>query len=110
MNIKQGRVGGLVESVRIAGYAAAHDIGVWSGGMDETGIGRAVNIHLQTATGFTIPGDTSETAIYFAEDIADPPVVLDGEGYIQVPPGPGLGITVDPARLARYTIDRATVR
>ncbi len=109
LNIKQGRVGGLVESVRIAGYAAAHGIGVWSGGMDETGIGRAVNIHLQTAEGFTIPGDTSETANYFAEDIADPPVVLDGEGFIQIPPGPGLGISIDPARLAKYTIDGHTV-
>jgi o-succinylbenzoate synthase len=109
LNIKQGRVGGLVESVRIAGYAAAHGIGVWSGGMDETGIGRAVNIHLQTADGFTLPGDTSETANYFAEDIADPPVVLDEEGFIEIPPGPGLGITIDPARLAKYTIDRATV-
>jgi O-succinylbenzoate synthase len=109
LNIKQGRVGGLVESVRIAGYAAANDIGVWSGGMDETGIGRAVNIHLQTAEGFTIPGDTSETASYFAEDIADPPVVLDDEGFIQIPPGPGLGISIDPDRLAKYTIDRHTL-
>jgi O-succinylbenzoate synthase len=109
LNIKQGRVGGLVESVRIAAYASAHGIGVWSGGMDETGIGRAVNIHLQTATGFTIPGDTSETVVYFAEDIADPPVVLDPDGFIAIPPGPGLGVSVDAARLAKYTIDRATV-
>jgi O-succinylbenzoate synthase len=107
LNIKQGRVGGLVESIRIAGYAAAHGIGVWSGGMDETGIGRAVNIHLQTADGFTIPGDTSETANYFAEDIADPPVVLERDGFIAIPPGPGLGVSIDPARLAKYTIDRA---
>jgi O-succinylbenzoate synthase len=104
LNIKQGRVGGLVESVRIAAYAAAHGIGVWSGGMDETGIGRAVNIHLQTADGFTIPGDTSETANYFVEDIADPPVVLDAEGFIEIPPGPGLGVTIDPSRLAKYTV------
>ncbi len=106
LNIKQGRVGGLVESVRIAGYAAEQGVGAWSGGMEETGIGRAVNIHLQTADGFTIPGDTAETANYFAEDIADPPVVLDEEGFIRIPPGPGLGVSIDPARLAKYTIDR----
>ncbi len=110
LNIKQGRVGGLVESVRIAGYASAHGIGVWSGGMDETGIGRAVNIHLQTAEGFSIPGDTSETANYFAEDIANPPVVLEPDGYIAIPPGPGLGISVDAGRLAKYTIDRTVVK
>ena len=73
INVKQGRVGGLLESMRIAHHAAGLGIGVWSGGMDETGIGRAVNIHLQTAEGFTLPGDTSETASYFDEDIVDRP-------------------------------------
>jgi o-succinylbenzoate synthase len=91
INIKQGRVGGLLESMRIAAYAAAHGVGVWSGGMDETGIGRAVNIHLQTAEGFSLPGDTSETAVYFTEDIIDTPVVLDDDGSIAIPAGPGIG-------------------
>ena len=55
--------------------------------MDETGIGRAVNIHLQTAEGFTLPGDTSETANYFDEDIVDQPVVLGAGGFIDIPRG-----------------------
>jgi O-succinylbenzoate synthase len=104
INIKQGRVGGLLESLRMATYAADRGIGVWSGGMDETGIGRAVNMHLQGDPAFNLPGDTSETRNYFAEDIIDPPVVLDQEGYISIPKGPGLGIRVDAERLARYTI------
>jgi O-succinylbenzoate synthase len=77
--------------------------------MDETGIGRAVNIHLQTCPGFTLPGDTSETIRYFHEDIADPPVVLDGEGYIAIPSGPGIGVQVDPQRLAKYTVHKETL-
>ncbi len=104
INIKQGRVGGLMESVRIARYCAERGVGVWSGGMDETGIGRAVNIHLQTADGFTLPGDTSETSNYFDEDIAEPPVVLDAEGFIGIPPGPGLGITVVPERILKRAL------
>jgi O-succinylbenzoate synthase len=104
INVKQGRVGGLLESMRIADCAAGCGIGVWSGGMDETGIGRAVNIHLQTAEGFTLPGDTSETANYFDEDIVDPPVVLDEEGFIQIPEGPGLGARVIPERVLKRTI------
>jgi len=104
INIKQGRVGGLIESLRMAELAAGRGIAVWSGGMDETGIGRAINIHLQTAAGFSLPGDTSETSRYFHEDIADPPVVLDREGYIAIPPGPGIGVDVSAGRLARYTI------
>ena len=104
VNIKQGRVGGLMESVRIAAYCAAHGVDVWSGGMDETGIGRAVNIHLQTADGFTLPGDTSETSNYFDEDIADPPVVLEPGGWIGIPKGPGLGVTVVPDRILKRAV------
>ena len=104
VNIKQGRVGGLMESMRIAKYCADRGVGVWSGGMDETGVGRAVNIHLQTAEGFSLPGDTSETSNYFDEDIADPPVVLDADGFIAVPAGPGLGVRVVPERVLKRAL------
>jgi O-succinylbenzoate synthase len=104
INIKQGRVGGLMESMRIARFCADRGVGVWSGGMDETGIGRAVNIHLQTAEGFTLPGDTSETSNYFDEDIADPPVILGPDGFIDIPGGPGLGVRVVPERILKRAI------
>ena len=109
LNLKQGRVGGLLESMRILRHAAAHDIPVWSGGMDETGIGRAVNIHLQTLVGFTLPGDTSETSRYFHEDLVEPGVVLDGDGFIDVPAGPGIGVTVVEERLARLKLSEERI-
>jgi O-succinylbenzoate synthase len=108
--VKQGRVGGLMESMRIAYHAAGLGIDVWSGGMDETGIGRAVNIHLQTAEGFTLPGDTSETANYFDEDIVDPPVVLGDGGFIEIPGGPGIGARVVPERALKRTIRAERLR
>jgi len=110
INIKQGRVGGLMESIRIARFAADHGIDAWSGGMDETGIGRAVNIHLQTAEGFSLPGDTSETSIYFDEDIVEPGVVLDPDGYIQIPSGPGIGVSVIADRLMKRCIHLERLR
>ena len=110
INVKQGRVGGLLESMRIAHHAAGCGVGVWSGGMDETGIGRAVNIHLQTAEGFTLPGDTSETANYFDEDIVDQPVVLDAGGFIAIPTGPGIGARVVPERVLKRMIRAERLR
>ena len=110
INIKQGRVGGLIEAIRIAGYAAANGIPVWSGGMDETGIGRAVNIHLQTADGFTLAGDTAETSNYFDEDIVDTPVVLADDGFIEIPRGPGLGVRVLPDRILKRMVSAERVR
>lgn len=109
INIKQGRVGGILESIKMARLCAASGIPTWSGGMDETGIGRALNIQLQTAPGFTLPGDTSETRRYFHEDIVEPGVVLAAGGFIEIPPGPGSGVEVVPERLERYLLDRERV-
>lgn len=109
INIKQGRVGGVLAAVKMARLCGANGIPAWSGGMDETGIGRALNIQLQTAPGFTLPGDTSETSRYFHEDIVVPGVVLARDGFIEIPPGPGSGVEVMPERLERYLLDRERV-
>jgi len=110
INIKEGRVGGLLESLRIVELCASRGIPAWSGGMDETGIGRAVNIHLQTVPGFTLPGDTSETSRYFHEDIVDPPVVLDDRGFIAVPEGPGIGVAINEQVLNKVTLSTVRLR
>ena len=104
INIKQGRVGGMLEAKAIQAFCMEHDIQVWSGGMLETGIGRAFNIHLQTLPGFVLPGDTSETVRYFKEDIVDQPVGLESDGFIRIPEGTGIGVRVIPERLDRFSI------
>ena len=97
INIKAGRVGGYLEAVRIHDVCLALDVPVWCGGMLETGIGRAANVALAALPGFTVPGDTSASDRYFAEDLIEEPFVLgSGEhrGQLQVPTGPGTGVTV----------------
>lgn len=106
INIKAGRVGGLLNSRRIQAIAASHRIPVWCGGMLESGIGRLANVHLQTLPGFTLPGDTSASARYFEEDLIEPGVVVDAEGRIAVPRGPGLGHEVVWSRVDRATLSR----
>ncbi len=102
INIKQGRVGGILSSRGIARESTRNSIKVWSGGMLETGIGRAFNIHLQTLNEFTLPGDTSGTKRYFNEDIVYPIVELDSEGYISIPAnGDGIGVEVIRERLGK---------
>lgn len=110
INIKQGRVGGLLAAREIQALCRENHIPVWSGGMLETGIGRAFNLHLQTLPGFTLPGDTSETSRYFHEDIAGPPVTLDAEGFIALPAGPGTGMTINPGRFQACRTRQETVR
>lgn len=91
INIKQGRVGGPGEAIRIHDYCRDTGIPVWCGGMIETGIGRAHNIALSTLENFTLPGDVSAGSRYFREDIVDPPVEVTGDGCIIPSARPGIG-------------------
>jgi O-succinylbenzoate synthase len=101
INIKPGRVGGYLEARRIHDVAAAHGVAAWCGGMLETGIGRAANVALAALPGFTLPGDTSASDRYYHRDITPPFVLRDG--HLDVPAGPGLGVTPLPDRLAEVT-------
>lgn len=106
INIKAGRVGGLLNSRRIQAACAESGVPVWCGGMLESGIGRLANVHLQTLPGFSLPGDTSASARYFEEDLIEPGVTVDTAGLIRVPKGPGLGHEIVWSRVDRATVHR----
>ncbi len=95
INIKPGRVGGHLAGKRIHDACVAAGVPVWHGGMLETGIGRAANLALAALPGFTLPGDISAAARYWACDIVTQPAVLEPDGTIRVPGGPGTGVEVD---------------
>ena len=59
--------------------------------MLETGVGRATNLALAALPGFTLPGDTSASARYFHDDLTEP-FVLEPDGTMLVPQGPGIGV------------------
>jgi O-succinylbenzoate synthase len=108
INIKQGRVGGVLEARRVHDVAAAAGIPVWCGGMLETGIGRATNLGLASMPNFTLPGDTSASARYFPQDLTEP-FVLEPDGRMTVPTGPGIGVDPVPERLAATTVRHETL-
>jgi len=110
INIKPGRVGGFAESRRIHDIAANGGVPVWCGGMLETGIGRACNVALATLPNFRLPGDISASDRYWAEDIVDPPFVLQKGGTIAVPTRWGLGVRVKVELVDRLTVRREMVR
>jgi O-succinylbenzoate synthase len=110
INIKPGRVGGFAESKRIHDLAAKAGIPVWCGGMLETGIGRACNVALATLPNFRLPGDISASDRYWAEDIVEPPFILQKGGTIAVPTRWGLGVRVKVDLVDRLTVRREMVR
>lgn len=101
VNIKPGRVGGLLEARRIHDLCAAHGVAVWCGGMLETGIGRAANLALAALPNFTLPGDVSASDRYFHRDLTEPFVLH--EGRVRVPDSPGIGVVPLPDVLDEVT-------
>ena len=110
INIKPGRVGGIMEAVLIHNLCLEHGIPVWMGGMYETGIGRAANVAVASLPGFTLPGDISASSKYFFEDIVEAPFTLNPDSTLSVPAGPGLGVQVAGDILGKVTLDRAAFR
>jgi O-succinylbenzoate synthase len=110
INIKPGRVGGHAESIRLHDLAASRGVPVWHGGMLESGIGRAHNIHLSTLPNFRLPGDIAASRRYYAPDLIDPPIEVRADGTIAVPDGPGIGVHVDWDRVEAATVERCDVR
>lgn len=108
VNVKPGRVGGLLEAKRIHDLCLEREVPVWCGGMLETGIGRAANVALAALPGFTLPGDLSASDRYFVDDLTEPFVLVDGG--LTVPSGPGIGVEPRPDRLAACTTSVQTFR
>jgi O-succinylbenzoate synthase len=108
VNVKAGRVGGYLEAVRVHDVCAALGVPVWCGGMLETGVGRAANLALAALPNFRLPGDTSASDRYFAEDITEPFVLVDGA--LPVPTGPGLGVELRMDLVRSMTTGVRTIR
>jgi len=105
INMKVARVGGLTNAIAIHDICREAGIAMWCGGMLETGVGRAANIHLASMPNFTLPGDISATERYYAEDIAEPAFYLNTEdSTMTVPTGPGIGVEVLTDRVKHFRV------
>ncbi len=104
INIKAGRVGGFTPSIAIHDFCQQHSVPVWCGGMLESGIGRAYNVAIASLPNFTLPGDVSPSARYWARDIVSPEWTMD-RGMVKVPlDRPGIGVEIDIDRIAAITV------
>jgi O-succinylbenzoate synthase len=110
INVKPGRVGGHQQSIRLHDLAAQHAVPVWHGGMLESGIGRAHNIHLSTLPNFTLPGDVAASRRYYAPDLIDPEIDVRSDGTIAVPAEPGIGVHIVMDRVEAATEEHVELR
>ena len=104
INIKPGRMGGCAPSLAVHEIAAARGVPLWHGGMLESGIGRAHNLHISSLPGFTMPGDIAASRRYFVPDLIEPPIEVAADGTVPVPAGHGIGVVPVPERVKAATI------
>jgi len=115
VSIYTTKPGGLFRAMEMAAVARAAGL-LWNvNGSVETGVGNRANIQLAAAIPGTllscvIPVSTPAEAqkgqmagIYYKDDLITAPFIFS-EGSIKVPEGPGMGMDVDPAKVARYRV------
>jgi L-alanine-DL-glutamate epimerase-like enolase superfamily enzyme len=95
------KVGGISEERQIARMAQDHGIKFVPHGWN-TAVGVAADLQLASA----VPGtDLIEykTGSAYVDDIVVGGWTLDAEGMLEIPDAPGLGITIDPEVLKKYS-------
>lgn len=105
-SLKIMKSGGIRRALEIAAIARAAGIGVYGGCMFETGVAHLAGTHLMAVIpDLTLGCEFYMASYYLQEDILLSPFPVK-EGKVVVPETPGLGIDVDPDRLARYRVAR----
>lgn len=92
--------GGITESRRIAWMAQDYHVHFVSHGWN-TAIGVAADLQLAAS----LPNAHYVeylTPCAYIDDVTREPFILDREGYLEIPDRPGLGVTIDPDKLARF--------
>jgi len=100
--VKPARVGGLRQAHAIVELAGAASVPVTVSTLFETGVGLAGALHLAA----TVPGPQAHglaTAELLESDLLRTSLVIE-HGRMALPPGPGLGVELDPEALERYRV------
>ncbi|AII10425.1 mandelate racemase/muconate lactonizing enzyme family protein [Rhodococcus opacus] len=95
------KVGGLSEQRRIGWMAQDRGIRLIPHGWN-TAVGLAADLQLASALADTDFVEYIAGSDY-VDNICAQPWVLDSDGMLEIPSGPGLGIELDPEALGRYT-------
>ena len=103
-SLKVAKHGGLLRTRKVAAVAEAADIGWYGGTMLETSIGSAASAHVFA----TLPGAHHGCELFgpqlLVDDIVESQMPIR-DFALQLPDGPGYGLTVSPSQLQRF--DRA---
>lgn len=102
LNVSPYLLGGLRASLRVVALAEAARASVLIGTTQELNLGTAAVAHLAAAARvLDYPGDNTGPHLYTTDVVTEP--VQYVQSHLLVPDGPGLGVTVDEAKLAEMS-------
>lgn len=112
INIKISKNGGLYRSKKIAALAEAANIPCIVGGANTYEVGRQACRHFAVSTAQAQMGMGSEGCAPASQSKVDDVTrqlltyedVTAGNGYVEVIPGPGLGLELDEGKVRNYTV------
>jgi len=110
INIKPGRVGGLLNAVKIHDMCEKAGIPCWVGGMLESAIGSGIAVELATLSNFKYPADIFPSKTFYVEDLAAPEITLCAPGKIDVSKVPGIPYKPKQMMLKLWTVEKAVVK
>lgn len=103
VNIKPGRVGGMLETLAIMDYCAARKLPAWIGGMFETGVGRRASLRYASRLPSTTIHDLSPSQNYLEADIVSPYLEMSKRGNVD-------SMKEEPVKLDEGVIRKYTKR
>ena len=101
--MKQGRVGGLSNALRIYEHCVKAGIPIFVGGMIEFGVSKAFNIAFSSLSGVQLPGDFSSSTHFWKEELATPTIDVQN-GEIQLSNQVGVGVTLNHKLINQYGV------
>ena len=103
--MKQGRVGGLSNALRIHEQCTKVDVPIWVGGMIEFGVSKAFNMAFATLPGVKFPGDFSSSTHFWEQDLAIPNIDVH-QGEILLPNIAGVGVSWNHEVIRQFEVNR----
>jgi o-succinylbenzoate synthase len=108
VNIKVQRVGGLNEARLMFEFARSAGLDCWVGTMPELGIASAQGLAFASLDGFKYPTDIEASSRWYVDDVIEPKIEIDDQGYVHVPDGPGCGYQVSTEKVEQYCVGHET--
>ncbi len=99
--LKLAKAGGFLATTYVASVAIGAGIPCYMGCMRETGIGTAAYAHFAAATPVVSLGCELFGPLMLIDDIITESIHYE-DGYIVVPQGPGLGVSLDEDKMRHY--------